>query len=122
MQRLADAVRRHGGAGPAARRALQLVARTIRSDRKLLLFSAPVRDIVRSTPRFDDGATFRSLVVAPASALDMARSEGDLLKALADHLHDIRTGEELLVGLVNDRLAAWNLVSCATRTDWPLTE
>lgn len=122
MQRLADAVRRHGGAAPAARRALHLVSRAIRSERKLLLFSAPVRDILRLSPRFEDQATFRAVVASPDEALKMAAANGELVKALADHLHDIQTGEELLIGLINDRVAAWNIVSCATRTAWPLTE
>ena len=122
MRRLADAVRRRGGAAPAARHALQRVSHAIHSEEKLLLFRAPIHEILRLAPRLDEGSTFRSVVVSPEKALEMAAVDRNLAQDLKNHLHDIRPGEEFLVGLVNNRIAAWNIVSCATRDEWPLTE
>ncbi|HEX6313211.1 MAG TPA: GNAT family N-acetyltransferase [Gemmatimonadaceae bacterium] len=62
------------------------------------------------------------MVLPPEEALALAATQAGLAGSLEHHLHDVRQGEELLAGIINDRLAAWNIVSCATRAAWPLSE
>lgn len=110
------------GLGGAAREATRRLAHAIVSEKKLLIFKAPVDEIRRVAPRLDAGTAFTARVMTLDEALRLAASRPAVLSALRAHIEDVRDGEELLVGCVGDRLAAWNIVSCSTRQLWPLTE
>jgi hypothetical protein len=119
--RLIEAFRRRGPGGVALEASRRVAAAVIR-DRRLLIFRSPVDLVRRLQPRLEPGRVFTTRAVSAFEGLELCMPDQTIRRALESHVGDLRPGEDILVGLVDDRLAAWSIVACATRDRWPLTE
>ena len=102
--------------------ALTRASRVITYEHRLLLFSVPEKGVLRVWPRLEPGTVFETDVINPEQGLQRAAPPPELRPVMQEQIEQAGEGDELIVGRVDGRLAAWAIVACGSRARWPLTE
>jgi RimJ/RimL family protein N-acetyltransferase len=102
--------------------ALTRARRVITYEHRLLLFSVPEKGVLRVQPRLEPGTVFETEVIDPEQGLQLAAPPPALRAVMQEQIEQVNEGDELIVGRVDGRLAAWAIVGCGSQTLWPLTE
>jgi hypothetical protein len=98
------------------------LGRKVIDRRKLLLFRADLSTLRHVSPVLEKEMTFTTAVLDPLRAVQMTERKPGPARMLQGHLTDVRPGEELLAGFINDDVVAWCIVATRSREEWPLTE
>ena len=110
------------GLGGAVSEVWSRFSHAVANERRILFFRVPVTDLRRVAPRLDEGMHFVTSVVSIEEGLRLAGQNVALTRMLQGHVAEARSGEALLVGRLNGRLASWCIVATGTRNRWPISE